>query len=186
VISALTFSWEGTFTGPDRIKVGDETLEFKRAVIATGARAAALPIPGLDQIEYLTNESVFSLTELPKRLAVIGAGPSSCEMAQAFARFGSKVFLVEAMHGILPKEETDASRTVLESLQRDGVTLLCCGKDLTLAKAEPGGVGLQVHSHGNAYDEILDKVLISVGRAPNVGGWVSKTQASNTRKKASR
>lgn len=162
------FLGQGTFTGPDRIEVGGETLEFKRAVIATGGRAAAPPIPGLDQIEYLTNESVFSLTELPKRLAVIGAGPIGCEMAQAFARFGSKVFLVEAMHGILPREDPDASRIVLESLQRDGVTLLCCGKDLSLAKAEPGGVRLQVHSHGSAYDEILDMVLIGVGRAPNL------------------
>jgi len=164
------FLGRGTFTGPDRIEVGGKMLEFKRAVIATGARAAAPPIPGLDQVEYLTNESVFSLTELPKRLAVIGAGPSGCEMAQAFARFGSTVILVEAMHGVLPREEPDAALILLESLKRDGVLLLCCGKDLTLAKAETGGVGLQVHSHGNAYDEILDKVLISVGRAPNVEG----------------
>ena len=164
------FLGRGTFTGPDRIEVGDETLEFKRAVIATEARAAAPPIPGLDQIEYLTNESVFSLTELPKRLAVIGAGPIGCEMAQAFARFGSKVFLVEAMHGVLPREEPDAARIVLESLKRDGVLLLCCGKDLTLANAETGGVRLQVHSDGNAYDETVDKVLVSVGRAPNIEG----------------
>jgi len=68
----------GVFAGKDRIEVGGETLEFKRAVIATGARAAAPPIPGLGEIEYLTNESVFSLTELPKRLAVIGAGPIGC------------------------------------------------------------------------------------------------------------
>ena len=160
----------GAFAGPDRIEVEGKTLAFKRAVIATGARAAAPPIPGLDQIEYLTNESVFSLTELPKHLAVIGAGPIGCEMAQAFARFGSNVLLVEAMHGALPNEETDASRIVLESLKRDGVTLLCCAKELTFAKAGPDGVRLQVHSHGSAYDEILDRVLIGVGRAPNVEG----------------
>jgi thioredoxin reductase len=115
------FFGQGAFTGPDRIEVGGKTLEFKRAVIATGARSAAPPIPGLDQIEYLTNESVFSLTELPKRLAVIGAGPIGCEMAQTFARFGSNVLLVEAMHGALPNEETDASRIVLESLKRDAL-----------------------------------------------------------------
>jgi pyruvate/2-oxoglutarate dehydrogenase complex dihydrolipoamide dehydrogenase (E3) component len=124
----------------------------------------------LDEIEYLTNESVFSLTELPKRLAVIGAGPIGCEMAQAFARFGSKVLLVEALHGILPKEDSDAACIVLESLQRDGLSLLCCAKDLTLSKAETGGVRLQVHSHGKAYDERVDEVLIGVGRAPNVEG----------------
>ena len=160
----------GAFTGKDRIEVGGETLEFKRAVIATGARAAAPPIPGLDEVEYLTNESVFSLTELPKRLAVIGAGPIGCEMAQAFARFGSKVFLVEALHGILPKEDSDAARIVLDSLERDAVLLLCCGQDLTLAKTATGSVRLQVHSHGKAYDETVDNVLIGVGRAPNVEG----------------
>ena len=160
----------GVFAGKDRIEVGGETLEFKRAVIATGARAAAPPIPGLGEIEYLTNESVFSLTELPKRLAVIGAGPIGCEMAQAFARFGSKVFLVEALHGILPKEDSDAAQIVLDSLERDGVLLLCCGQDLTLAKTETGSVRLQVHSHGKAYDETVDNVLIGVGRAPNVEG----------------
>jgi pyruvate/2-oxoglutarate dehydrogenase complex dihydrolipoamide dehydrogenase (E3) component len=163
------FLGEGTFTGSDRIKVGGETLEFKRAVIATGARAAAPSIPGLDGIEYLTNESVFSLTELPMRLAVIGAGPIGCEMAQAFARFGSKVLLVEALHGILPKEDPDAARIVLESLQRDGLSLLCCAKNLALSK-EMGGVRVQIHSHGKAYDESVDKVLIGVGRAPNVEG----------------
>jgi pyruvate/2-oxoglutarate dehydrogenase complex dihydrolipoamide dehydrogenase (E3) component len=91
-------------------------------------------------------------------------------MAQAFARFGSKVFLVESLHGILPKEDSDAARIVLDSLERDGVLLLCCGQDLTLAKTETGGVRLQVHSHGKAYDETVDNVLIGVGRAPNVEG----------------
>jgi pyruvate/2-oxoglutarate dehydrogenase complex dihydrolipoamide dehydrogenase (E3) component len=164
------FLGEGTFTGRDTIEVGGETLEFKRAVISTGARAAAPSIPGLDQIEYVTNESLFSLTELPKRLAVIGAGPIGCEMAQAFARFGSKVFLVEALHGILPKEDPDAARIVLDSLESDGVLLLCCGKDLIFSKSETRSVRLRVHSHGKAYDETVDKVLIGVGRAPNVEG----------------
>jgi pyruvate/2-oxoglutarate dehydrogenase complex dihydrolipoamide dehydrogenase (E3) component len=160
----------GSFTGRDRIEVGGESLEFRRAVIATGARAAAPPIPGLEQIEYLTNESVFSLTKLPKRLAVIGAGPIGCEMAQAFARFGSKVFLVETLHGILPTEDSDAAQIVLNALERDGVLLLCCGKDLTFAKTETSSVRFDVHSHGKAYKETVDEVLIGVGRAPNVEG----------------
>lgn len=86
----------GRFTGPDTIQVGDRTLQFRKAVIATGARAAAPPIPGLDQVPYLTNESVFSLTERPRRLGIIGAGPIGCELAQAFANLGSEVLLVEA------------------------------------------------------------------------------------------
>ncbi len=163
------FLGTGKFTGPDTIEVGGQTLRFSKAVIATGARAAAPPIPGLKEVPYLTNESLFSLTDLPKRLGVIGAGPIGCEMAQSFARFGSEVFLVEAEHGILPREDRDASEIVRSAMERDGVKLLCCGKDLILAK-DPNGVRLQVGSHGQGYDFLVDQLLVAVGRAPNVEG----------------
>jgi pyruvate/2-oxoglutarate dehydrogenase complex dihydrolipoamide dehydrogenase (E3) component len=164
------FIGEGRFVDGHTVEVAGERLAFKKAVIATGARAAAPPIHGLDEISYLTNETVFSLTELPKRLAVIGAGPIGCEMAQAFARFGSEVLLVETAHGILPREDADASGIVFESMQKDGVKLLCCGKELKLAKAEGGKIRLTVESHGNDYDEVVDQLLVAVGRAPNVEG----------------
>jgi len=163
------FLGAGRFTGPDTVEVGGQTLRFAKAVIATGARASAPPIPGLKDVPYLTNETLFSLTELPPRLGIIGAGPIACEMAQAFARLGSEVFLVEATHGILPVEDRDAADLVLAALVRDGVKLLCCGKELKLAKA-PNGVRLQVDSHGKAYDLLVDQLLIATGRAPNVGG----------------
>ncbi len=163
------FLGEATFTGPDRLRVGDRELHFSRAVIATGARAAAPPIPGLDQVPYLTNETVFSLTELPRRLGIIGAGPIGCEMAQSFARFGSDVHLVEAMHGVLPREEPDAGEIVREALDRDGVKLRCCGKDLRIEKRDDG-IHMIVESHGEKYDIVVDQLLVSVGRAPNVDG----------------
>ena len=81
----------GKFTSRETVEVGGQTLRFTKAVIATGARASAPSIPGLKDVPYLTNETVFSLTELPRRLAIVGAGPIGCEMAQSFARFGSKV-----------------------------------------------------------------------------------------------
>ncbi len=162
------FIGEGRFIDEHTVEAAGERLVFRKAVIATGARAAAPPIHGLDDISYLTNETVFSLTELPKRLAVIGAGPIGCEMAQAFARFGSQVLLVETAHGILPREDADASGIVLESMQQDGVKLLCCGKDLRLAKAGGGSIRLTVESHGKGYDEVVDQLLVAVGRAPNV------------------
>lgn len=87
------FIGRGAFTEHNRVKVADKVLDYKRAVVCTGARAAELPIPGLSDVDYLTNENVFSLTELPKRLIVIGGGPIGSEMAQAFARFGSQVTL---------------------------------------------------------------------------------------------
>ncbi len=163
------FLGAGRFTGPDTIEVGGQTLRFAKAVIATGARAAAPPIPGLKDVPYLTNETLFSLTELPKRLGIIGAGPIGCEMAQSFARFGSEVFLIEATHGILPREDQDAAAIVKAAMKRDCVKLLCCGKDLKLAKSA-GGVRLQVESHGKGYDVEVDQLLVAVGRAPNVEG----------------
>ncbi len=163
------FLGEGRFSGPDTIEVDGRTLRFKKAVVATGARAAAPAIPGLDEVDYLTNESVFSLTELPKRIGVIGAGPIGCEMAQSFARFGSEVFLVEATHGILPREDPDASEIVKRSLIRDGVNLLCCGRE-TKVRKDGDQVRLYLESHGKTYDEPVDALLVAVGRAPNVEG----------------
>ena len=127
------------------------------------------PIPGLQEAGYLTNETVFSLTELPQRLAVIGAGPIGCELAQAFARFGSQVYLLEAMHGIMPNEDRDAADIVLQSMVRDGVKLLCCGKELKVGRAG-SGKRLTVNSHGQHYDITVDEILVGVGRTPNVEG----------------
>jgi pyruvate/2-oxoglutarate dehydrogenase complex dihydrolipoamide dehydrogenase (E3) component len=149
------------------IRVGDRELHYKKAVICTGARAAAPPIPGLEDVDYLTNETIFSLTELPRRLAVIGAGPIGCEMAQAFARFGSQVWLIEATHGILPKEDTDAADRVKQSLLSDGVTLLCCGKRTQISKTD-AGIRITLCSLERDYDLTVDRLLVAVGRAPNV------------------
>jgi pyruvate/2-oxoglutarate dehydrogenase complex dihydrolipoamide dehydrogenase (E3) component len=124
-------------------------------------------MPGLQEAGYLTNETIFSLTELPQRLGVIGAGPIGCELAQSFARFGSQVYLIEAMHGILQNEDRDAADIVEQQMLRDGVKLLCCGKYLKVEKTE-GGKRLTVNSHGQQYDVIVDEILVGVGRAPNV------------------
>ena len=163
------FVGQGQFTSSDTISIKGTQLKFAKAVICTGARAAAPPIPGLDQVPYLTNETLFSLTELPPRLGIIGAGPIGAEMAQAFARFGSQVFLVEAMHGVLPNEDRDAAGIVEETMRRDGVKLLCCGKDLTIRSVD-GTKHLSVDSHGTHYDIPVDELLVSVGRRPNIEG----------------
>lgn len=150
-------------------RAGDRTLQFKKATICTGARAAAPEIPGLAEAGYLTNETVFSLTELPSRLAVIGAGPIGCELAQAFARFGSRVHLIETLHGILPKEDRDAADIVQQSMLRDGVTLLCCAQDVKISTTG-AGKRVTVDSHGRHEDLTVDELLVGVGRAPNVEG----------------
>ena len=160
------FFGDARFINSDTIEVEGAKLNFKRAVIATGARPSAPPIPGLDAVEYLTNETLFSLTELPRRLGIIGAGPIGCEMAQSFARFGSKVLLVETEHGILPREDRDAAEILQREMLNDGVKLLCCGRNLAIRNND--GIRLTVESHGTKYDEPIDKLLVSVGRVPNV------------------
>ena len=167
------FLGHGRFSSADTIQVegtaGNRTLTFARAAICTGARASAASIPGLKEAGYLTNESIFSLTALPRRIAVIGAGPIGCEMAQAFARFGSQVYLIEAMHGVLPKEDRDAAQVVEQQMVKDGVTLLCCGDALHVSKTAEGK-RLTGNSHDRPYDVTVDEILVGVGRTPNVEG----------------
>ncbi len=163
------FIGSGQFGSPDRFEIDGKTIRFKKACVATGARAAAPPIEGLDQVEYLTNETVFTLTELPERLGIIGAGPIGCELGQAFVRFGSAVHLIETAHGILPRDDREAASIVESSLKRDGVKLLCCGKNLKVAQGE-NGIRLWVKSHEIPYNLEVDRLIVAVGRAPNVEG----------------
>lgn len=161
----------GRFLGSETIQVegpaGDRILTFAKAAICTGARAAVPPTPGLHEADYLTNETIFSLTQLPQRIGVIGAGPIGCELAQAFARFGSQVYLIEATHGIMPNEDRDAADLVEQQMRRDGVMLLCCGKDLRVETVRDGK-RLTVDSHSQPYDVTVDEILVGVGRLPNV------------------
>ena len=163
------FLGSGRFTGPDTLAVGEATLRFGRAVIATGARAAAPPIPGLAQAGFLTNETVFSLTERPRRLAVIGAGPIGCELAQAFARFGARVSLLEAGERILPREEADASPVVAAALARDGVEVVC-GATVVAVERRGAERVVRLEAAGGPREVVADEVLVGVGRAPNVEG----------------
>jgi pyruvate/2-oxoglutarate dehydrogenase complex dihydrolipoamide dehydrogenase (E3) component len=132
-------------------------------------RPLELPIPGLAEAGYLTNETIFSLTELPRRLGVIGAGPIGCELAQSFARFGSDVILIESMHGIMPNEDRRAADIVENIMGQDGVKLRCCGKNLEVRK-QNDGIQLVVDSHGTHYDEVVDQILVAGGRTPGVAG----------------
>ncbi len=161
------FLGEGRFVGRDAVEVDGQRLNFSRALIATGARPAAPPIPGLAETGFLTNETVFSLTGLPRRLAVIGAGPIGCELAQAFRRFGSEVWLLEALAQILPREDRDAAAIVERAIMGDGVELLT---GCRVASVGPGAAGRIVRlEHRGAYREIeFDEILVTAGRAPNV------------------
>lgn len=160
---------QGTFTGGNTVEVGDQTLAFKKAVIATGARAAELPIPGLQEVGYLTNESLFSLTELPRRLLVIGGGPIGSEMAQAFVRFGSQVTQIEMGPHILGREEADAALIVQASMSRDGVHLVLNAKVIRVEREGSDKV-LVVDQQGEEKRIVGDEILVGIGRTPNLDG----------------
>ena len=163
------FLGEGRFSGPDTVEVAGKTLHFKKVVIATGARAAAPPIPGVADAGYLTNETVFSLTALPPRLAVIGAGPLGCELSQAFARFGSAVTLFGTGPHILSREDGDAAERVQRALVRDGVRL-SLGCAITRVEARGGEKIVHLERGGRSETVAADEILVGVGRSPNVEG----------------
>lgn len=158
---------EARFTAKDAVEVKGTTLRFKKACIATGGRATLPPIPGIEDVEVLTNESLFSLTELPKRLGVVGGGAIGVEMAQAFARFGSEVTLVERGARILGIEEPDCAAIVQEALVRDGVTLKLESGDLALSRTATGTIRMTGTASDGAYDLEVDQLLVAAGRRPN-------------------
>jgi pyruvate/2-oxoglutarate dehydrogenase complex dihydrolipoamide dehydrogenase (E3) component len=163
------FIGQGTFTGPDTIEVNGERLIFRKAAICTGARAAAPPIPGIEETGYLTNENVFWLTELPKRLVVIGGGPIGCELSQTFARLGSKVALLENTAHVLAREDADAAEIVQQAMIRDGIEFHFNAKIIGAKRRDRERI-ITIEQAGQQADLIADEILVGIGRAPNVDG----------------
>lgn len=161
------FLGAGRFLGPDRIGVGDKVLPFRRAVIATGARAALPGIPGLADAGALTNETVFDLKTLPARLVVIGAGPIGLELGQAFARLGTEVTVLEQADRILPREEAKAATILHRALAEDGVRVLT-GAAVRSVEAKGGTKALRVAFGDGEQALETDEILIGAGRMPNV------------------
>ncbi|NNJ26469.1 mercuric reductase [Alienimonas chondri] len=162
---------DATFTGADSLTVvGDDgekrALKFAKAAICTGARAAAPPIEGLEQAGYLDNESVFSLTELPESLIVLGGGPIGCELAQCFARFGSHVTLLERGPRVLSNDDPDAAAVVQAALKRDGVDVRL---DTEADRFEATSEGKTAYLKGGG-SVTAAEILVGIGRKPNVDG----------------
>ena len=164
------FLGEARFTGHDSLETGGKTLYFSRAVIATGARAVELPIEGLREAGYLTNETVFSLTERPERLAVIGGGPLGCELAQAFQRLGSKVTIIHSGDHLLGREDSDAAKIVEDAFIREGVQLILSSRPKRISRTDNGKKIILYGKGGMEEGLTVDEILLGVGRAPNVEG----------------
>src|SRR5438874_4938349 len=142
------FLGEGKFVNEDTVEVSGARLRFGRCLIATGARAAVPDVPGLKESRWFTNETVFTLTELPRRLLVIGGGPVGCELGQAFARLGARVTIATKGGRVLPREDDEAAAALAAVLRADGIEV-----------------------RGEAADATgYDAVLVAAGRRPNVEG----------------
>ena len=163
------FLGEARFTGADCIEVAGRRLTFHRAALCTGARAALPDIPGLSAAEPLTNETLFTLTALPRRLAVLGGGPVGCEMAQAFARFGSRVTLVQHGPQLLAREDGEAAALLATVFAREGIAVRL-GSRVTGVRIEGAERVLDLNGAGGADQLRVDAILVAAGRAPNVEG----------------
>ncbi len=161
------FLGHARFAGPDTIEVEGKTLRFKKAVIATGARAVSPPVKGLAEAGFLTNETVFSLTDRPARLAIIGGGPIGCEMAQAFQRLGSQVFLLHRNAHILDREDADAAEILQNKFLHEGITLLL-NAEITEVLSKNGEKVIRFEADGKEDSVEVDEILVGAGRAPNV------------------
>ncbi|GAB4331993.1 MAG: mercury(II) reductase [Dehalococcoidia bacterium] len=150
--------------GEGRVEAGGELIEGKHVLVATGARAAAPPIPGLQEAGYLTNIEALDLTELPERLAIIGGGPLGLEFAQVFARFGARVTVIEMEHHIVPRTEPEIAAVLQQALENDGITILT---NTMVREVKAGSPKIVV-----AGDETIeaDSILVATGIRANTDG----------------
>ena len=166
-LGATVIRGSARFTGRREVAVGDRWVRARRIVIATGSVPFVPPVPGLDEVPYLTNETVFDLTELPRHLIVIGGGPIGCELAQAFRHLGAEVSVVE-MFGILPKDDPELVDVVRTRLRADGVRLHENAR-VTAVSGAPGEIRVRV-ARGDAEEELVGStLLVAAGRRPVFG-----------------
>ena len=162
------FFGEASFADHNTVMVNDVALRFRKAVIATGARAVRPDIPGLAETGYLTNETVFNLTQLPQRLVFIGGGPIGCELAQAFRRLGSEVTIVQNTR-FLPREDPQASGLLAQVFEREGIHILLEAKPVRVEKIG-GFKRVTIQTKDGEQTVEADEILVGAGRQPNVEG----------------
>ncbi|WP_339641552.1 FAD-dependent oxidoreductase [uncultured Porticoccus sp.] len=161
----LVSPWAVEITGNE----GKQTLTARNIIIASGAAPLVPPFPGLEQIDYLTTETLWKIRNNPGRLLILGGGPIGCELAQAFARLGTRVTQVEMLPRILPREDDDAAKLVADALRRDGVELLLNHKADRFA-VEGGDKVLYTQHQGESVRLVFDQILIAIGRKANTDG----------------
>lgn len=157
----------GRFAGRRAIEVGGVALRFDKALIATGSRSSRPEVPGLAEAGYLTNETVFDLTERPRRLLVMGGGPLGCEAAQAFCRLGCQVVIAQDDPMFLPREERDAAQILSDALARDGIEVHL-NTTVTAVRTDGDQKVVALTSEDSLTEVAVDQILVGIGRARNV------------------
>jgi Pyruvate/2-oxoglutarate dehydrogenase complex, dihydrolipoamide dehydrogenase (E3) component, and related enzymes len=163
------FFGDGRFIDRHTFKIGDHTITSKKFVIATGSRAVVLPIKGLDNIKYLTSESALELDYLPKSIIILGAGPIGMEFAQVFARFGTKVTIIEKVGQILPREDKEVTDILESILKEEGIEIHTC-LSVDHVRQEGDLKVMVAECHGQKETFQADELMLAIGRAPNLEG----------------
>ncbi len=161
---------DAVIESPYVVTVNERRITTRSIIVATGARPLVPPIPGLAEIDYLTSDSIWSLTELPKRLLVVGGGPIGCELAQAFSNLGAQVIQVDMAERIMPREDAEVSEVVAKAFREQGVQLLT-GHKLVKFGAGENGDYMEAEHNGETVRVEFDKVLLAIGRKANVEGF---------------
>ncbi len=161
---------DAVIESPYSVSVNDRRISTRSIILATGASPLVPPIPGLDTINYLTSDSIWSLNELPKRLLVVGGGPIGCELAQAFSNLGSDVIQVDMAERIMPREDEEVSNVVMEAFRKQGIRLLT-GHRLLKFGSRDGRDFMEADHNGEMVKVEFDKVLLAIGRKANVEGF---------------
>ena len=160
---------EAMIVSPWEVEVDGRTLTTRNIVIAAGGRPLIPKIPGLDQVAYLTSDTIWNLATLPKRLVILGGGPIGCELAQAFARLGSEVSLIEMGKQLLGREDADVAAVVQAALEHDGVDVRLAHEAIEVTS---GNVSALVVEHaGDNAGIAFDALLVAIGRSANVEGY---------------
>ncbi len=161
---------EARLLDPWRVAIGDEILTTRAIVIAAGAEPVIPPLPGLADAPFVTSETLWDLADLPRRLVILGGGPIGCELAQAFARLGAAVTIVEQAPRLLIREDEEVAALVAQAMVRQGITLLTGHRALAVARTGEG-FALQVEGKEGARAVAFDRLLVAIGRKPRVSGY---------------
>jgi pyruvate/2-oxoglutarate dehydrogenase complex dihydrolipoamide dehydrogenase (E3) component len=161
------------FIGSNTIEITQKSGERmecsgRKIIICTGSRAAIPPIDGLKSVSFLTNETLFELTEQPEKMVIIGAGPIGVEMAQAFQRLGTEVTVIEQMNGILQKDHTELSSILAERLKEEGITLRLRSSVTSVAQQASGQIAVALQTERGIESISTDELLVATGRVPNM------------------